>query len=86
MVQLGSGAQRSVPDFRLTRFGAYLVAMAGDDTKQAVAEARIYFAVRTREAEQQAVRREPTQLEIARSYVAVLEEREALEAANLRCS
>lgn len=40
-----------VADFRLTRFGAYLTAMAGDDTKRAVAEARIYFAVRTREAE-----------------------------------
>jgi hypothetical protein len=38
-------------DYRLTRFAAYLVAMAGDDTKPAVAEARIYFAVRAREAE-----------------------------------
>jgi hypothetical protein len=38
-------------DYRLTRFGAYLTAMAGDDTKEAVAQARIYFAVRTREAE-----------------------------------
>jgi phage antirepressor YoqD-like protein len=38
-------------DYRLTRFAAYLTAMAGDDTKPQVAEARIYFAVRTREAE-----------------------------------
>lgn len=38
-------------DFRLTRFGAYLTAMAGDDTKEAVAQARIYFAVKAREAE-----------------------------------
>ncbi len=38
-------------DYRLSRFGAYLVAMAGDDTKAAVAHARVYFAVRTREAE-----------------------------------
>lgn len=38
-------------DYRLTRFGAYLTAMAGDDTKEAVACARVYFAVRTREAE-----------------------------------
>lgn len=37
--------------YRLTRFGAYLTAMAGDDTKEAVAEARVYFAVKTREAE-----------------------------------
>lgn len=40
-----------VADFRLTRFGAYLTAMAGDDTKPAVAQARVYFAVRARQAE-----------------------------------
>lgn len=38
-------------DYRLTRFGAYLTAMAGDDTKEAVAQARIYFVVKAREAE-----------------------------------
>jgi phage antirepressor YoqD-like protein len=38
-------------DYRLTRFGAYLTAMAGDDTKEAVARARVYFAVKAREAE-----------------------------------
>lgn len=51
MVAIGSGAQRGTQNYRLTRFGAYLAAMAGDDTKPAVAHARIYFAVRTREAE-----------------------------------
>lgn len=51
MVAIGSGAQRGIPDYRLTRFGAYLAAMAGDDTKEAVARARVYFAVRAREAE-----------------------------------
>ncbi len=51
MVSIGSKATRSIPDYRLTRFGAYLTAMAGDDTKEAVARARVYFAVRTREAE-----------------------------------
>ncbi len=50
-VSIGSGAQREAQDYRLTRLGAYLVAMAGDDTKEAVARARIYFAVRAREAE-----------------------------------
>lgn len=44
-------AGRNGKDYRLTRFAAYLVAMAGDDTKEAVAQARIYFAVKTREAE-----------------------------------
>ncbi|MEU6058037.1 RhuM family protein [Streptomyces sp. NPDC047097] len=48
MGNLGSGDK---VDYRLTRFGAYLVAMAGDDTKPAVAQARVYFAVRAREAE-----------------------------------
>lgn len=38
-------------DVRLTRFAAYLTAMAGDDTKEQVAGARVYFAVKTREAE-----------------------------------
>lgn len=42
---------RDVEDYRLTRFAAYLVAMAGDDSKIQVAAARVYFAVRTREAE-----------------------------------
>jgi DNA-damage-inducible protein D len=51
MVRIGSGAQRSVPDFRLTRFGAYLVAMNGDPRKSEIAAAQTYFAVKTRQAE-----------------------------------
>lgn len=51
MIELPNGAHRQVPDYQLTRFGAYLAAMAGEDTKPAVAEARVYFAVRAREAE-----------------------------------
>jgi len=47
----GRWGNRRLEDYRLTRFGAYLVAMAGDDTKEAVARARVYFAVKTREAE-----------------------------------
>jgi hypothetical protein len=44
------GAQTKVT-YHITRFGAYLTAMAGDPAKEAVARARIYFAVRTRGAE-----------------------------------
>lgn len=51
MVDIGSGAQRAVADFRLTRFGAYLVVMNGDPRKQEIADAQTYFAVKTREAE-----------------------------------
>jgi len=47
----GRWGNQQLDDFRLTRFAAYLTAMAGDDTKDAVAHARVYFAVRTREAE-----------------------------------
>jgi len=47
----GRWGKQTVASYQLTRFGAYLVAMAGDDTKDAVAHARVYFAVRTREAE-----------------------------------
>jgi DNA-damage-inducible protein D len=47
----GRWGNQRLDDYRLTRFAAYLTAMAGDDTKKAVAEARVYFAVKTREAE-----------------------------------
>lgn len=51
VTQTGNLGDQARYDYRLTRFGAYLTAIAGDDTKPAVARARVYFAVRTREAE-----------------------------------
>lgn len=50
-VSLGSGAERAVVDWHMTRYGAYLVAMNGDPRKAEIAAAQTYFAVRTREAE-----------------------------------
>lgn len=51
MQPIGNGAHRAVSDHRLTRFGAYLVAMNGDPRKPEVAAAQAYFAIKTREAE-----------------------------------
>lgn len=60
VVHLRNLGDQEKADYRLTRLGAYLTAMAGDPSKEAVARARIYFAVRTREAELGAI----TQAEI----------------------
>ncbi|WP_338897417.1 RhuM family protein [Streptomyces sp. TG1A-60] len=62
----GRWGNQKLDDYRLTRFGAYLTAMAGDDTKEAVAQARVYFAVRTREAELGAL----TEIETRRTALA----------------
>ncbi|MGQ4513724.1 phage antirepressor KilAC domain-containing protein [Streptomyces sp. DW26H14] len=47
----GRWGRQEVADYRLTRFGAYHIALAGDGRKPEVAAAKTYFAVRTREAE-----------------------------------
>lgn len=77
MVDVGSGATRSIDDWHLTRFGAYLVVMNGDPRKPEIAAAQSYFAVKTREAE---VRGELDEIEVAERYLAALREKRALEA------
>lgn len=52
MVSLGSGSQRDVQDYMLTRFACYLIAQNGDPKKEEVAFAQGYFALQTRRAEQ----------------------------------
>ncbi len=51
MVTLGSGAEREVDDFHLSRYACYLIAMNGDPRKKAIALAQTYFAVKTRQQE-----------------------------------
>lgn len=51
MVSLGSGSERKVSDFILTRYACYLIAQNGDPKKEEVAFAQSYFAVQTRKAE-----------------------------------
>ena len=78
----GRWGNQQLADFRLTRFGAYLTAMAGDDTKEAIARARIYFAVKTREAEVAAPAAPALPQDYEEALVALLgevRERKALE-------
>jgi DNA-damage-inducible protein D len=49
MVEIGSGAEKEIPDIALTRYACYLVAQNGDaTTKSEIAFAQTYFAVQTR--------------------------------------
>lgn len=51
MVELGSGAQRTIADFALTRYACYLIAQNGDPGKSEIAFAQTYFAIQTRKQE-----------------------------------
>ena len=51
MVTIGSGAERKVSDYMLTRYACYLIAMNGDTSKDEIAFAQSYFAVQTRKQE-----------------------------------
>ena len=51
MVLLGSGSQRKVQDFMLTRYACYLIAQNGDPKKEEIAFAQSYFALQTRKTE-----------------------------------
>lgn len=51
MVQIGSGAERAVKHYMLTRYACYLIAQNGDPRKEEIAFAQSYFAVQTRKQE-----------------------------------
>jgi DNA-damage-inducible protein D len=51
MVGIGSGAQRPIEDWALSRYGCYLVIQNADPSKPIVALGQSYFAVQTRRQE-----------------------------------
>lgn len=51
MVDIGSGAQRQVPDVRLSRYACYLIVQNGDPSKSVIANGQTYFAIQTRRQE-----------------------------------
>ncbi len=72
-VPLGSGAEREIDDYYLSRFGCYLIAMNGDPRKPEIAAAQVYFAVTTRAHEIHQLRMEQeqrleTRLKVSESF------------------
>ncbi len=52
MVGIGSGVEKEIADYALTRYACYLIAQNGDaTTKSEIAFAQTYFAVQTRKQE-----------------------------------
>ena len=48
MVSIGSGAERQMPSFKLSRYLCYLIVQNADPSKEIVALGQTYFAVQTR--------------------------------------
>ena len=51
MVGIGSGAQRRIKDYQLSRYACYLIIQNADPEKEIVALGQTYFAVQTRRQE-----------------------------------
>ena len=65
MVGIGSGAQRPVEDWKLSRYACYLVIQNADPSKPLVALGQSYFAVQTRRqemADEDALKEDKTRL------------------------
>lgn len=58
MVSIGSGTEREIDDYNLSRLACYLVAMNGNPRKAEVAAAQNYFAITTRTHEIHQIRKE----------------------------
>jgi DNA-damage-inducible protein D len=51
MVSIGSGTQRRIEDFKLSRYACYLIVQNGDPNKPVIASGQTYFAIQTRRQE-----------------------------------
>lgn len=51
MVPIGSGAQRALRSYQLSRYACYLIVMNGDPRKEIIAVGQTYFAIKTRQQE-----------------------------------
>ena len=50
-IKMPKGAEKTVTDYKLTRYACYLIAQNGDSRKKVIALAQTYFAVQTRKQE-----------------------------------
>lgn len=48
MVAIGSGAERKMPSYKLSRYACYLIVQNADPSKEVIAQGQTYFAVQTR--------------------------------------
>lgn len=51
LVETGSGARREIEDYRITRYGCYILFQNADGSKPEIAAVQAYFAVQTRRQE-----------------------------------
>ena len=51
MVKLGSGSQREIQDYALSRYACYLIVQNADPSKSVIANGQPYFAIQTRRQE-----------------------------------